>query len=261
MRLSSKGIELTREGIRAATRGDSKEIIARIEEKIIRNLHVIKGFEEYHSNKNGEEPRVLEIPEMFKNMLLAIYGKEWVEFKLYSIFWPLIEGRTKEKDLEIPTHRELSVPIQVYLEGMRETATELIRGLNDYRMLEWRNLTFDKMIELLERFLAINGIIYRFLDQFSSLHNHVLSIVPKAEPVLKMASKRPRDDGSFKMSLGSVRDSADKARTEFLNMTSIAASKRDRNADEQKPEPRTAEQQAETAIHSDEAAVVSPQAS
>ena len=270
MGVCRSGIELTREGIRAVMRGDSKDIIRGIEEKIIRYYHVVNGVEQYHSTRRGEDPRILEVPEVSKCLLTALFGQEWVEFKLVSIFWPLIEGSIKEKDIRIPSHIDLFVSMPVYLQGMRDAITEMFRCLRDYRIVNRQSIDLNRVIELLERYMIVNRILYTFMEKFSRLQNNVLITLPDPDPVTKMASKQHRSGGSYKMSLGQIRDSATKVEEELLNATLMAMQlqERIRSSAQQSqhtlmPEPEKNPQPPEHCIEisSEQAAVQTAQAS
>lgn len=220
------GIELTREGIREVMRGSSKDVIKGIEERILRYYQVVRGDEQYF-NRRGDESRILEVPEVSRCLLIALFGQEWVEFKLVSIFWPLIEGRAKEKDIVIPTHADLFVTMPVYLQGMRDAITEMFRCLKDYRLNNRGELDLGRTIDLLDRYMIVNRILYRFMERFTYLQNDILITIPDPDPVTKMASKQHRAGGSYKMSLGQIRESADKIEEQLLNATLMAMQYRD----------------------------------
>ena len=223
MGICRKGIELTREGMRAIMRGDSKQLIGGIEDKIIRYYQVVNGVEHYCTNHRGEEiRRILEVPEVSKCLLTALFGQEWVEFKLVSIFWPLIEGSAKEKDIKIPTHIDLFVSMPVYLQGMRDAITEMFRCLRDYRIQNRTAIDLDRTIDLLDRYMVVNKILYKFMERFTHLQNNILITIPDPEPVTRMASKQYRFGGSYKMSLGQIRESANKVEEELLQVTLMA---------------------------------------
>lgn len=254
--LSRRGIELTREGIREVMRGSAKAVIDEIEKRIVHHYLVVNGTEEFVPRNEKEEPRILEVPEVSRCLLTAILGQEWTEFKLVSIFWPLIEGSVKEKDIRIPTHEDLFVGMPVYLQGMRDAITEMFRCLRDYRINNLRTISVDQTINLLERYMVVNKILYRFMERFTHLQNDILITIPDPDIATKMATKQHRAGGSYKMSLGQVRESATKVEEELLSATMLAMHYRDQMKAQLQPSNHTVQESAEHQSEMAEAPIV-----
>jgi predicted translin family RNA/ssDNA-binding protein len=168
----NKVSDLSKAAITASINGDDEAAERFLEELdgVLSNLDAARLPEDlagYLADRYAHALPQGIVSDFFRNS-----AQEFVEAKLFTLMWPVVLGKEKLMPT-LPTMHEFSVTIQAILAGYLDVTSEMAKSLD--LELEKSDITIERELELLKRFLKIARSIHLYLSSLRHAPQYVIN--------------------------------------------------------------------------------------